>query len=92
MNQEMNYVKIKSLCQFCLKEQTKSTSKIPIDRQLKQNFFVFTQKKVEIVIFQFSLNLNKFNFSSTHQSSMSLSAVSRVFRSSSLFWPIVMFF
>lgn len=43
----MERVKLKSYCQFCLREQNKDHPKIPIDRIFKQNYFKITQKKVK---------------------------------------------
>lgn len=42
----MQETDLKSICQFCLKEQIAEHAKIPINRQLKQSFFKLTQKKV----------------------------------------------
>jgi hypothetical protein len=47
----MNVDIIKAYCQFCLKQQTKDHPKIPINRNLKQNFLELTQMKVRTVCF-----------------------------------------
>lgn len=65
----MNVDIIKSYCQFCLKQQTKDHPKIPISRDLKQNFQDLTHlkvkklkksfNKIQQIIFKFSAEHNK---------------------------------
>lgn len=50
IDSQMQADKIKSYCQFCLKEQVKDCQKVPINRELKLNFYKLTNKTVSITI------------------------------------------
>lgn len=45
---EMTSSKLKSHCQFCLREQSEDCTKVLLDNKLQQEFFGLTRKKVDI--------------------------------------------